>query len=354
MTSDVTGRTAAGPAADVSEVVAQRRERNERLAKVRREGRSWSFVVVLLVVLLALPLLQLLGNANYVLHMALYTFMYVAMASAWNIVGGYTGYISLGHNVFFGIGGYFSGMLLAMYGVSTIITAPLAGLVAAMFGVLVGLITLRVRGPSFIISSIALLMVMRILFDNWDFVGGSNGLSVPMTTLSVQLAKLPYYYAMLAIAVATVVASYKIKHSKFGLGLRALSQDEVKAESAGIDTQTYKVMAFAISAFFVGMAGAVWGEYLTYIRPNIFLIIFVAANMVLMCILGGKGTVAGPVVGTVLLVVFNEFFVYQFGSSEINILGTGVVMLLTLMFFPLGVVGTLAKKGRLPRFLDWD
>jgi branched-chain amino acid transport system permease protein len=102
------------------------------------------------------------------------------------------------------------------------------------------------------------------------------------------------------------------------------------------------------------MCGAVWGEYLTYIRPNIFLIILVAANMVLMAIIGGKGTVTGPIVGTILIVAFNEYMVYEFGASAINILGTGVVMLVTLMFFPHGIVGTLAKKGRLPRFLDWD
>ena len=102
------------------------------------------------------------------------------------------------------------------------------------------------------------------------------------------------------------------------------------------------------------MAGAIWGDYMTYIRPNIFLIILVAANMVLMCILGGKGTVAGPVVGTVLLIAFNEFFVSQFGASQINILGTGIIMILVLMFFPNGIVGTLRRWGKLPRILDWD
>jgi branched-chain amino acid transport system permease protein len=339
---------------EVGEVVAARRAYNAGLAATRREDRSRGFAIGLVILMAALPLLQFVGNANYVLHMALYTFMYIAMTSAWNIVGGYTGYISLGHNVFFGIGGYVSGMILAGAGVSTLLTAPLAGLVAAVCGVFVGLITLRVRGPSFIISSIALLMITRILFDNWDYVGGSNGLTVPVNDLDIQWTKVPYFYAMLVIAILTVIVSYKIKHSKFGLGLRALSQDEVKAESAGIDTVTYKVMAFAISAFFLGMCGAIWGEYLTYIRPNIFLIITVAANMVLMGIIGGKGTVTGPIVGTILIVAFNEYFVYQFGSSAINILGTGVVMLLTLMFFPLGIVGTLAKKNKLPRFLDWD
>lgn len=338
----------------VDDVVAARRTYNEGLAATKREDRSWGFAIGFVILMTAMPLLQFHWNANYILHMALYTFMYIAMSSAWNIVGGYTGYISLGHNVFFGIGGYVSGMLLAGAGISTLITAPLAGLIAAICGVFVGLITLRVRGPSFIISSIALLMIVRILFDNWDYIGGSNGLTVPVTSLSAQWAKIPYFYAMLAIAIVTVIASYKIKHSKFGLGLRALSQDEVKAESAGIDTVTYKVMAFAISAFFVGMCGAIWGEYLSYIRPNIFLIILVAANMVLMCIIGGKGTVTGPIVGTVMIIAFNEYMVYQFGASAINILGTGIVMLLTLMLFPLGIVGTLAKKGKLPRFLDWD
>jgi branched-chain amino acid transport system permease protein len=338
----------------VDDVVAARRAYNAGLAATKREDRSWGFAIGLVILMAALPLLQFYWNANYVLHMALYSFMYIAMSSAWNIIGGYTGYISLGHNVFFGIGGYFSGMLLAGAGISTLITAPLAGLVSAIFGVFVGLITLRVRGPSFIISSIALLMIMRILFDNWDYIGGSNGLSVPVTSLDVQWAKLPYFYAFLVIAIVTVMASYKIKHSKFGLGLRALSQDEVKAESAGIDTITYKVMAFAISAFFIGMCGAIWGEYLSYIRPNIFLIILVAANMVLMCIIGGKGTVTGPIVGAILFIAFNESVVWLLGFSAINILGTGIVMLLTLMLFPLGIVGTLAKKGRLPRFLDWD
>jgi len=338
----------------VADVLSAREAYNAGLARSGARGRSWTVAAIVLILLIALPALQFVGNYNYALHMALYTLMYVAMASSWNILGGYTGYVSLGHNVFFCIGGYVSGMILAKMGVSTLITAPLAGLVAAVVGVGVGTITLRMRGPTFIISSIALLMIVRILFDNWGYVGGANGVTLPVTDLDVRWAKIPYYYAMLVIALLAVVASYRIKHSKFGLGLRAISQDEVKAESAGIDTATYKVAAFAVSAFFVGMTGAIWGEYLTYLRPNIFLIILVAAYMVLMCIIGGKGTVTGPIVGAILIVAFNEFFAATLGASEINILATGLIMVLVLLYFPLGVVGTLAQKGRLPRFLDWD
>ncbi|MBB3319493.1 MULTISPECIES: branched-chain amino acid ABC transporter permease [unclassified Rhizobium] len=342
------------PHSSTNSVVEARRAHNEKLALKADQTRATWFPLALLTILIALPLLQFAGNFNYLLHLVLFAASFVAMASGWNILGGFAGYISLGHSVFFGIGGYVAGMLLARYGISTIVTAPLAGLIAAAVGYLIGLVTLRVRGPSFIISSIALLMIARILFDNWAFIGGTNGLTLPSNSLSAQWTKLPYYYAFIAIAAFTVWASYRIKHSKFGLGLRAISKDEIKAESAGINTRLYKVLAFALSAFFVGMAGAVWGEYLTYLRPNIFLIIGISANMVLMCILGGKGTIAGPVIGAVAIVALNELFVATMGASELNILGTGLIMALGLVFFPLGLVGTLAKKGKLPRILNWD
>ncbi len=339
---------------ETADILEQRRAYNETLAAAQDKTRVTWFPLALMAILLALPLLQFVGNYNYLIHLILYTACYVVMASGWNILGGFTGYISLGHNVFFAVGGYFAGMIFARYGISTIILAPLAGLVAGALGYLIGLITLRVRGPSFIISSLALVMIFRILFENWHFVGGAAGVSLKANSLPVEWAKLPYYYAFIVMAAFAVWASYRIKHSKFGLGLRAISKDEIKSESAGIDTRFYKILAFAISAFFVGMAGAVWGEYLTYIRPNIFLIILISVNMVLMCILGGKGTIAGPVVGAILIVAFNEFFVATLGASEINILATGLIMMISLMFFPLGIVGTLAKHRKLPRVLNWD
>ncbi|MCY3675862.1 MAG: branched-chain amino acid ABC transporter permease [Rhodobacteraceae bacterium] len=336
------------------EILAARERYNQSIAIAVNKKRSLWFPYLVLALLLVLPALQLIGNFNYVIHLTLFTACYVVMASGWNILGGFTGYISLGHNVFFAIGGYFAGMIFARLDISTIIIAPLAGLVAAVIGYCIGLVTLRVRGPSFIISSLALVMIFRIVFENWEFIGGAAGLALPVNDLPVQWAKLPYYYAFIVMAAIAVWVSYKIKHSKFGLGLRAISKDEIKAESSGINTRLYKVLAFAVSAFFVGMAGAVWGEYLTYIRPNIFLIILISVNMVLMCVLGGKGTIAGPVIGAILIIAFNELFVATLGASEINVLATGLIMMLTLIFFPLGIVGTLAKHGKLPQFLNWD
>lgn len=309
----------------------------------------------LLIVLLAFPgLVFLRANMNYWLHMFLFTFMYIAMASSWNIIGGYAGYVSLGHNVFFAVGAYLSGFLLSRWGISPFITAPIAGLLATFIAFLVGLITLRTRGSAFIISTIALVLLTSLTFDKLEFLGGANGLSLPLVGLPRHIVKIPFYYAMLLLAVLAVLLSYRVRHSKFGLGLRAISQDEIKAEVAGIPTNWYKIFAFALSGLLVGMAGAFWGYYLTYLRPSLFLTIAIAAQMVLMSILGGKGTVAGPVVGAILLISVNEFFVTNLGSSSLNIVATGGLMLLVLLFFPAGIVGTLKERRWLPAFLDWE
>jgi branched-chain amino acid transport system permease protein len=313
-------------------------------------------VGLILLILIVFPGLHfaLGGSLNFYLHLMLFAFMYVALASSWNIMGGYTGYISLGHNIFFAIGGYFGGILLTFYDVPLFISAPLAGVVALGIGLAIGFITLRVKGPAFIISTVALVLVFRLTLDNWDYVGGANGMSLALLDLPVAWSKIPFYYGMLLLAALTVFMSYRIRHSKLGLGLRAISQDEVKAESAGIPTNMYKIIAYALSGLFIGMAGAVWGQYLTYISPSIFLVILIGAQMVLMCILGGKGTVAGPVIGAVLLILINEFVLSQFGGTELNIFGTGLLLTLVLLFFPDGIVGSLRKMGRLPGILDWD
>lgn len=317
------------------------------------EGKK-IFLGILILALVLFPLLQFtVGGLNYWLHMLLYIFMYIAITSSWNIIGGYTGYTSLGHNVFFGVGGYVSGMLLVYAGVSPFLTAPIAGLVAMALGLLVGLISMRTRGPSFVIATIAMLMTVKLLFDNWGFIGGVNGLSLPMMLLPLELSKMPFYYGMLLIAMGAVYTSYRVRHSKFGLGLRAISQDETKAQVVGINPFLYKVLAFAISGLFVGMAGALWGYYMTYLRPVVFLSVLIAAQIVLMSILGGRGTVAGPVVGAIIFIIIKELFVIGLGSTELNIVGTGILMIIVLLFFPRGIVGTLKEIGKLPKILDW-
>ncbi len=311
--------------------------------------------LAVLAFLALLPVLQIVnGGLNYWLHMLLYVFLYVIMSTSWNIIGGYAGYISLGHNVFFAFGAYFSGMLFVFARISPFISAPVAGIMAMASGLLFGLIALRTRGSAFIISTIALVLLSIELLDNWPLTGGTNGLATPMTTLEGQYAKIPFYYYLLVIMVASIFVSYFIKHSKFGLGLRAISQDETKAEVAGIPTRQYKILAFGISGLFIGMAGAIWGSYLTYLRPSIFLTVALGTSIVLNAILGGKGTVSGPVIGTAIMIAVNEFVVAKLGASELNIVVTGMILIFVLLFFPEGIVGSLRARNRLPSFLDWD
>ena len=314
------------------------------------------FSVGLVVVLLLLPLSRPLvgGTYNYVMQMATITMMWVALATSWNLIGGYAGYISLGNNVFFGIGGYLAGAMLVYQGWSPFLTAILAGVAGFGVGLVVGLITLRTRGPAFIIATIALLLMAELIFDNWEFVGGANGFSLPLPQFPREWARAPFYLAMLATAAGSVVLSWKVAHTKFGLGLRALAEDEVKAEVLGINTRRYKIIAYALSGVFPAAAGAIWGYSLTYLQPSIFFTIGIAAQMVLMAIIGGRGTVAGPVVGAILLVALNEASVSQFGSSELNIVVTGIILIVVLLFFPNGIVGSLRQWRRLPAFLDWD
>ncbi len=320
----------------------------------RLETRSL-ILLSLALVLFLLPLLQVVSDGyNYVLHVLMVIFMYIAMASGWNIIGGYAGYTSLGHPVFFALGAYFSGVLLVYRGWSPFWTAPIAGLVATLFGFAFGLVALRTRGPAFVISTIALLLLAQLILDNWEWVGGSNGLSLPMIGWPYRFYKIPFYYGMLLTALLAIWVSYRIRHSKLGLFLRAIAMDETKAEVAGIDTRMCKVIAFAISAFFAGVCGALWGYQQTYLRPTIFLTIGAAADLVLINLVGGRGTVAGPVLGAALRVGLDELVVNQVGSTELNITVTGLLMVLIVLFFPGGIVGALRERRHLPRLLDWD
>jgi branched-chain amino acid transport system permease protein len=325
-----------------------------RFSKVNKWVKG-GLPLLILAVFLVIPLIQIkTGTLNYWLYMLTICFMYIVWSSSWNIIGGYAGYISLGHTVFIAIGAYFAGMIFVFWRISPFITAPVAGIVAMVSGLLFGLIALRTRGSTFIISTIALVLLVAEILDNWKLTGGVNGLALPMISLEGEIAKIPFYYYMLVIMVLCVLMTYFIQHSKFGLGLRAISQDEIKAEVAGIPTRQYKILAFGLSGMFIGMSGAIYGYSLTYLRPSIFLTVAIGTGIVLNTILGGKGTVSGPVIGAAIMLAVNEFVVSKLGATELNIVVTGLILMLVLLFFPEGIVGSLRNKGTLPTFLDWD
>jgi len=295
---------------------------------------------------LAVPLVADTSTVN----VGVFTLMYVGLATAWNVMGGYTGYISLGHAGFFGIGAYTLGLFVNHLGVpggyGPFLAVPVAGLVTAALAVPVGWIALRTRAATFVIVTIAFMFMLQILATNLrGLTGGSQGLGFPTPQdWSPDFVDVPFYYAMLALAAVGIAASWWIRHSKLGLGLLAIRDDEDRALSLGVPTWAFKMTAFVVSAALVGMIGGVYGYYVTYVYPQFVVDPLVGLSMVLMAFLGGTGTIAGPVLGALLLEPTQLELAYFAGSARLYLVLYAAVFLAVILFLPRGVIPSIAER----------
>jgi branched-chain amino acid transport system permease protein len=281
-------------------------------------------------------------------NIAVFTAMYVGLATAWNIMGGYTGYISLGHAAFFGFGAYALGLLLAHLGIqegyAPFLFVPVAGALTVVLAMGIGWIALRTRAATFVIVTIAMMFMLQLLAENLvGLTGGGAGLSFPVPQWSGDFFDTPYYYAMLLLALVGLAVSWWIRRSKFGLGLLAIRDDEDKALAVGVPARTFKLTAFVVSAVLVGMIGAVYGYYVTYIYPQFVIDPLVGLSMVLMVFLGGLGTLWGPVVGAVILEPAQLWLAYNFGASRLYLVFYAAVFLVVILLMPRGIVPSLAS-----------
>src|SRR3954469_3013128 len=215
--------------------------------------------VAVLVVSAALVLFPVIRPYDiYPQTVMLLAFLLAIEAVSWNIISGYTGYISLGHSVFLGLGGYAAAIVATRSGINPLWLAPFGAVVVTVIAVLVGIVVLRRRSHAFVIITIALLLTTQAVFTNWkSLTGGSNGITLPLPGWSNDIQALPFYYMFLAILGATLVFSAQIRRRKFGTGLIAIREDEGKAAAIGVNPAKYKVIAFGCSAFFAGLAGGV-------------------------------------------------------------------------------------------------
>src|SRR3990170_1029403 len=226
------------------------------------------------------------------------TLLGATMAVSWNIMGGYTGYKSLGHSAFFGLGAYLVAIAANRWGWNPLWSAPVLALVVVAVALLLGWIMLRTTGSAFVIATIALLLIFRLLALNLrGITGGAPGLSQPLPPWSPEFSRLPFFYYMLVWTLVAVAVSAFIVRSRFGLGLLAIRDDEGKAEMVGVNTTLYKVLAFGLSAYFVGLGGGIWSYFQTHISPVFAFDLRIGVDMILMTMLGGLGTVWGPVLG---------------------------------------------------------
>jgi branched-chain amino acid transport system permease protein len=281
-------------------------------------------------------------------NIAVFTMMYVGLATAWNIMGGYTGYISLGHAGFFGFGSYTLGLMLAHFviagGYTPFLFVPVAGLFTAVLAAAIGWFALRTRAATFVIVTIAFMFMLQLLAENLvGITGGGRGLSFPVPPWRGDYFNTPYYYAMLALAILGLGISWRIRRSKFGLGLVAIRDDEDKALAVGVPTRAFKLTAFIVSATLVGMIGGVYGYYVTYIYPQFVIDPLIGISMVLMVFLGGLGTLSGPVLGALILEPAQLWLAYNFGASRLYLVLYASVFLVVILLMPRGIIPSLGE-----------
>jgi branched-chain amino acid transport system permease protein len=275
----------------------------------------------------------------YLRSFTLFAMMYVVLALSWNIISGFTGYTSFGHVAFYGIGAYACAILVADHGWHWLSTLLVAAVVAGVVAAAVGYPVLRLKGPYFAIAMLGLAEGTRVIATVWDsLTHGGLGISLPSAETSFET-----YYAMLALMAVTIVVAYAVGHSRFGIRLNAIREDEGAAEALGINATAYKLAAFVLSAIFPAVAGGIQAYKVLYIDPPSVFFVQITIAMALMSMLGGKGTVIGPIVGAGLLYTVQELTWVNFPSA--HLVAYGLFIIVVARFMPRGLVGLAIDRG---------
>jgi branched-chain amino acid transport system permease protein len=300
-------------------------------------------------VLVGLALVPFGMQTHWILNIAVFSLMYAALASAWSILGGYAGYVSLGHAAFFGIGAYSMALLFENGSVGggyvPFAVLPLIGVAVALASVPVAMIVMRTRATTFAIVTITFLFVVQTLaFNLHSLTHGSQGVGMPPPPFAAAKFERPFYLAMLALLGLSVLCAWLIHRSKLGLALFAIRDDEDKAKGVGIPVTAAKVTAFAVSVGITAMVGGVWAYYIPYIYPQFAVNPLVTIGMVLMAFLGGKGTLWGPVIGAAIIAPTQLYLAYELGGREYYLIAYAAVFLGVMLVLPRGILPSLAAR----------
>ncbi|GBF35284.1 branched-chain amino acid transport system permease protein LivM [Desulfocucumis palustris] len=267
--------------------------------------------------------------------------MWVGLAQSWNMLAGYMGYVSFGHGAFFGIGAYVTAILMAK-GLPFIGALVLAALVTALFAAIIGQPTLRLQGAYFAIATWAFAEGIRQLVLVLPFTGGANGMR-----MEAFLNENFFYYSMLLVSAAAVAVTYFLfQKAVFGLRVRAIREEETASQALGLNTTAIKVKVFALSALFPGILGGVYAYWITYIHPESVLTPLIADQMVVMALLGGLGTIAGPIVGAMVLFLGNRILWVMFGDTSFYLVLLGLAIAIVILFLPDGIVSLFTRKKK--------
>ena len=292
---------------------------------------------LLLAILVVLPLFGLSPNAVRLLFV---TFVWVTVSIAWNILGGFGGQVSFGFAVFYGLGAY-AAALAVNRGLPTLVALLLSAGVAVLASLLIGLPTFRLRGPYFAIATIGVSESVRVLMTNVSLTGGASGYRILETG---PFRQLDHFYISLALAVVALAASVEVRRSRFGLALIAIREDEDAASDLGVNPFRTKLLAHALAAALTGAAGGVYAQYAAFIHPQGVFAFSIGVAILLMPIIGGVGTIWGPVVGGVVYGLIHDELVASF--PQLHLLIYGSLLILIVLFEPAGLYGLLDRWFR--------
>lgn len=273
-------------------------------------------------------------------------FMYAILAQAWNILGGYGGYLNFGMVTFFGIGAYTSALLFFFYKLSPFVTAPAAGLVAALVGFIIGIPTLRLRGAYFAIVTMIITFSIQILVLDMQFTQGALGVYLdPLPLTPLELERL-FYFLFFGIAVLVTLLVYAIEHSNFGWGLVAIREDEDAAEIVGVRTTEVKWVANALACCIAGVVGGLYAQRIMYLEPIGTFSFDISLNVVLMSVIGGPGTWQGPLIGAPIVLLVADMLRVTV-TSEVNRTIFSIIVIFVALFVPGGIMGLTRKVQKL-------
>ena len=311
--------------------------------------RFWIGALAVIAAGLLLAMTDIIANSFW-FFAAYVVLQYVVLATAWNIMGGYMGYVNFGSAGFFAIGAYTAIVMYNLIKAPLLVMIPLSGMVCGLMGLGMGYLTLRLRGVYFAIGTLALAVVLETLMVNWDYVGGATGAYVIRPRELEPFGDYVKFltFVMLVLAVIAVAAARWIERAKFGRGLHAIRDDELAAECAGIPTLRLKLIATTLSGFLMGIAGAPFPLYVGFVEPASAFNLAYAVNAIAMPMIGGTTMWAGPVIGALLLGTAQQIANVTI-SSELNLLIVGLVLVLFVTLAPEGIVGLVRKyfgRGR--------
>ena len=305
------------------------------------------------ITLLLLLLFPLVITQTYLIHVMILVFMFGMLGVAWNIMGGYAGMFSFGQAAFFGIGAYTSSFLLVTFQVNPWIGLMAGGVVAALMAAAIGYPCSNLRGHYFAIATIAFGEIVRIHFNNWKLVNAAEGITIPMVNESLanfmfHSSKLPYYYIMLAFLLLALVICYFVANSKMGYYFRAIKESHDVAEVLGVNVVRYRLIAIMVSAFLSAMAGTFYAQYILYIDPESVMLLAISIQIVLISMLGGAGTIMGPVIGAAILIPIAELTRIWLGhkGTGVDMLIYGFLITLISVYQPQGIWGLFANIGK--------